>query len=57
MPPPPNADIGYAAYIRLVPTVIVESWLIGFGATVVAAVFPAWRISRLSIIDALRARE
>lgn len=57
MPPPPNADIGYVAYIRLVPTIIAESWVIGLGATVVAAVFPAWRISRLSIVDALRARE
>ena len=57
MPPPPNAEQGYDAYIRIVPSVIAESWLIGFGATAIAALYPAWRLSRLSIIDALRARE
>ena len=57
MPPPPNAEQGYDAFIRIVPAVIAESWLIGFGATAIAALYPAWRLSRLSIIDALRARE
>lgn len=57
MPPPPNADLGYDAFIRIVPSVVIESWLIGLAATVVAAILPAWRLSRLSIIEALRTRE
>lgn len=57
MPPPPNADLGYDAFIRIVPSVIVESWFIGFAATAVAALYPAWRLSRQSIIAALRTRE
>jgi len=57
MPPPPNADLGYDAFIRIVPSVVAESWLIGLFATVVAALYPAWRLSRLSIIGALRTRE
>lgn len=57
MPPPPNAEQGYDAFIRIVPSVLAESWLIGFGATAVAALYPAWRLSRLTIIDTLRARE
>lgn len=57
MPPPPNADLGYDAFIRIVPSVVAESWLIGLSATVVAALYPAWRLSRLSIIGALRTRE
>ncbi|HRP75705.1 MAG TPA: FtsX-like permease family protein [Rhodocyclaceae bacterium] len=57
MPPPPNADLGYDAFIRIIPEVILEAWLIGVGATVVAALLPAWRFSRIPVIDALRARE
>ncbi|MDV7393354.1 hypothetical protein RZS08_18420, partial [Arthrospira platensis SPKY1] len=57
MPPPPNADLGYDAFIRVVPAVVIESWLIGLAATAVAAIYPAWRLSRQSIIDALRTRE
>lgn len=57
MPPPPNADLGYDAFIRIIPEVILEAWLIGVGATVGAALLPAWRFSRIPVIDALRARE
>lgn len=57
MPPPPNAEIGYDAYIKIAPDVIVEAWVTGFGATILASFLPAWRLSRVSIIDALRTRE
>lgn len=57
MPPPPNSDLGYDAFIRIIPEVILEAWLIGVGATMVAALLPAWRFSRIPVIDALRARE
>lgn len=57
MPPPPNADLSYDAYIRIVPEVLLESWLIGLGATLLAALYPTWRFTRIPIIDALRARE
>lgn len=54
MPPPPNADIGYTALIRLVPVDVLTAGLIGFVATCLAAVAPARRASRLVIVDALR---
>jgi putative ABC transport system permease protein len=57
MPPPPNADLSYDAYIRIVPEVLLESWLIGLGATLLAALYPAWRFTRIPIIDALRTRD
>lgn len=57
MPPPPNANLSYDAYIRIVPEVLLESWLIGLGATLLAALYPAWRFTRIPIIDALRTRE
>lgn len=54
MPPPPNANIGYTAFIRLVPSEIVLAGSIGIVATVLAAVLPARRASRLKVVDALR---
>ncbi len=54
MPPPPNANIGYTAFIRLVPTEIALSGLIGLVATCLAALLPARRASRLKVVEALR---
>ena len=54
MPPPPNANVGYTAFIRLVPAEILLAGLIGFVATCLAAVLPARRASRLNVVDALR---
>jgi putative ABC transport system permease protein len=54
MPPPPNADVGYTAYIRLVPGVIVTAFGVGMVATLVAAILPAYRVSRLPVAEALR---
>jgi len=54
MPPPPNANVGYTAFIRLVPAEILLAALIGFVATCLAAVLPARRASRLNVVDALR---
>lgn len=54
MPPPPNADIGYTAHIRIVPSAILMAFMIGFSATVFAALWPAWRVSRITVDEALR---
>lgn len=54
MPPPPNSDMGYIAHIRLVPEVIGTAFIIGLVATVLAAVLPAYRVSRLPVAEALR---
>ena len=54
MPPPPNANVGYRAFIRLAPDLIAWSCLIGFAATVTAAIFPAFRVSRVPVVEALR---
>ncbi|HEY6930025.1 MAG TPA: FtsX-like permease family protein [Thermoanaerobaculia bacterium] len=54
MPPPPNADSGYVAYIRIVPAVLVEAFAAGFLATVLAAILPAFRAARLPVAEALR---
>ncbi len=54
MPPPPNADIGYTAQIRIVPSVVVGALAIGVVATVLAAIAPALRVARTKVVDALR---
>lgn len=54
MPPPPNSDVGYTAYIRVVPGVIGGAFLVGLTATVLATLIPAYRVSRLPVAQALR---
>lgn len=54
MPPPPNANLGYTAYIRVDAVSVLIAGLIGWLATVLASILPAYRASRLSIVDALR---
>jgi putative ABC transport system permease protein len=54
MPPPPNANLGYTATIRIVPSSVLIAGAIGFIATVLASIIPARRASRLSVVDALR---
>lgn len=54
MPPPPNSNLGYTAEIRLVTADVLTAFGIGLAATVLAAVIPARRVARTSIIDALQ---
>lgn len=54
MPPPPNANLGYTAVIRLSTSTVIASGAIGFVATMLATILPARRASRLDIVDALR---
>lgn len=54
MPPPPNANLGYTASIRLVPQILLWAFSVGFVATVVATILPASRITRTPVVDALR---
>ncbi len=54
MPPPPNANIGYTAHIQIIPSSLLISFAVGFGATVLAVILPAKRVSRIEVVDALR---
>lgn len=55
MPPPPNANLGYTAFVRIAPAVLAMAFVVGFAATTLAAVLPALRVSRLPVVEALRA--
>ena len=39
MPPPPNANVGYTAFIRVVPATVAGAFLVGFFATVLASLW------------------
>ncbi len=54
MPPPPNADLPYTAYIRLNVESIRMALAVTFAATMLAALVPAIRVSRVKVVDALR---
>jgi putative ABC transport system permease protein len=55
MPPPPNANTGYFASVRIVPFVVSMAVIVGFASATVAALLPAFRVSRMPVADALRA--
>ena len=54
MPPPPNADLGYVAQIRMTPFGVAGAGLVGVVASLLASLLPGRRISRMPIVDALR---
>ena len=55
MPPPPNANQGYLAHIRIVPKVVALAFAVGVSATLLAALVPAVRVARMPVVTALRA--
>ncbi|MGH8595050.1 MAG: ABC transporter permease [Gammaproteobacteria bacterium] len=54
MPPPPNANGGYTALIRIIPQNCVIAFLIGVFATIMSALLACRGPTRVHIADALR---
>jgi putative ABC transport system permease protein len=54
MPPWPGMSRGFTAAIIITPGIIVEAILLSLAITLLASAYPAWRASRLVIVDALR---
>src|SRR5204863_9093901 len=54
MPPPPNSESGFTATIQIVPTVMAGAFVLGFVASVGAALIPARRLARIAVVEALR---
>lgn len=57
MPPGPGMSWGYEAGILLSPGNLMTAAGIALATTLLASVYPAWRASRLEIVDALRTRQ
>jgi putative ABC transport system permease protein len=54
MPPPPGMEEGYTAEILVTLPVLAKAFAVAFVTTALAGLYPAWKASRLNIINALR---
>jgi putative ABC transport system permease protein len=54
MPPPPGGTVGYTAAITVSPSLVIQAISLGLVTTLVASAYPAWKASRMIIVDALR---
>ena len=54
MPPPPGMARGYTGEILVTPDIALESLALAVGTTLAASIYPAWRASRMQIVEALR---
>lgn len=54
MPPPPGMEEGYTGEIRITSFVLANAFVIALGTTALAGLYPAWKASRMNIVDALR---
>lgn len=54
MPPPPGMDTGFTGQVLISPALALDAFSLAFGTTLLASLFPAWKASRMNIVDALR---
>lgn len=54
MPPPPGMDVGFSGEILLTPDLMAGTLAVAVASTALASLYPAWRASRMVIVDALR---
>lgn len=54
MPPPPGQTQGYTARLLVSGGLVGQAALIGFATALLASLYPAWKGSRIRIVDALR---
>ncbi|WP_301103394.1 FtsX-like permease family protein [Propionivibrio sp.] len=54
MPPAPGMDQGFDAQIRVTGALALSGFLLAVVSALLASLYPAWKASRLQIVDALR---
>lgn len=54
MPPSPGMDFSFTGEIMVTPGLAIQALLISVSATLLGSLYPAWKASRLEIVDALR---
>lgn len=54
MPPPPGMETGFTAQINVTFTLAMDALALAFVTTLIASIMPAWKASRMNIVDSLR---
>ncbi len=54
VPPPPGMAREFPGGIRVTPLLVADAFTLAVVTTLAASIYPAWRASRLQIVDALR---
>ena len=54
MPPPPGSTRGFVAQILIVPEVLAQAFRLSIITALLSSLYPAWRASRLNVVEALR---
>ena len=54
LPPPPGMEQGFSGEIRLTFGIVARALAIAVASAFVSSLYPAWRASRMNIVDALR---
>ncbi len=54
LPPPPGMEQGFSGEIRLTFGIVARALGIAVASAFVSSLYPAWRASRMNIVDALR---
>ena len=53
IPPPPGMSRGYISLILIVPSVLIYAFLLTVSVSVLSGFVPAWKASRVKVVDAL----
>lgn len=57
MPPPPGMAHGYIGEILVTPSLAGDALVLALVTTLLASLMPAWKASRMNIVDALRTNQ
>ncbi|HEX6735236.1 MAG TPA: FtsX-like permease family protein [Azonexus sp.] len=57
MPPPPGMARGYTGQILISSPLAIDAMLLALATTLIASIMPAWKASRMNIVDALRCNQ
>lgn len=57
MPPPPGMVRGYIGQILIDGKLAIDSLVLAFVTTLLASAMPAWKASRMNVVDALRTNQ
>ncbi|HSG22549.1 MAG TPA: FtsX-like permease family protein [Azonexus sp.] len=57
MPPPPGMETGFTAQINVTFLLATDALALAFVTTLIASIMPAWKASRMNIVDSLRCNQ